>query len=109
MHRGPSHPTRSDAQQPDTRSAPQEALSSRAAKADPLVSALFLLFPSRRQRARCIGRSSEQMLHATRKHVQAMPRGTWTRPRATWGALRAAARRQPRPPPPARAARPPRR
>ena len=69
----------------------------------------FVAFRPGASAQRCIGRCSEQMLHATRKHVQAMPRGTWTRPRAHWVALRAAARRQPRLPPPARAARRPRR
>jgi hypothetical protein len=69
----------------------------------------FVAFRPGASAQRCFGRSSEQMLHAMRKHVQAMPRGTWTRPRAHWVALRAAARRQPRLPPPARAARRPRR
>jgi hypothetical protein len=69
----------------------------------------FVAFRPGASAQRCFGRSSEQMLHAMRKHVQAMPRGTWTRPRAHWVALRAAARRQSRPLPPARAARPPRR
>jgi len=45
----------------------------------------------------------EHMMHAMRRHVQDMAHGTCPRQRVLRGAPRAAARRQPRSPPPARA------
>ena len=63
----------------------------------------FVAFRPGASAAQRIGRSSEQMLHATRKHVQDMAHGTCPRQRVLRGTLRAAARRQPRSPPPSRA------
>ena len=45
----------------------------------------------------------EHMMHAMRRHVQDMAHGTCPRQRVLRGTLRAAARRQPRSPPPSRA------